>query len=476
MSDSAPVLCWFRRDLRLDDHLALAAAIKSGQPVIPVFIFDPNILKSERFSPARYQFMLNALESMRSSLRKHQRDLLIRHGEPLQMLKDIVRETGATKLFFNVDYTPYARQRDDQVISTVGIPVETCHDRLLAPPGTIEKNEGGPYVVYTPFKNKWRKQVKPDQSLDYKVSAATLYPVDNFKGDNVPTLKDLGYENPITVPEASETHAQRRLEDFMQSAIFDYKEARNRLGNPVNEPHTGTSFLSPYIRFGLLSLRYIYWRARQAHDEAKSTAQRESVVAFMDEIVWHEFYTHILWEFPQVKSDNFASKFDIVPWRDDEDALQAWKEGKTGYPIVDAAMRQLKGAGWMHNRARMIVASFLTKDLLIHWRPGELYFMQNLLDGDLAANNGGWQWAAGTGTDAQPYFRIFNPVSQSEKFDPDGAYIRYWVPELRDVPDAFIHEPWKMDNPPADYPAPIVDHGAARERALAAFDVMKEKA
>ena len=251
--------------------------------------------------------------------------------------------------------------------------------------------------------------------------------------------------------------------------VYNYADGRNKLGNPSTAPLTETSFLSPYIRFGLLSLRQIYWSAREAYDQTSSNEKKDSVKTFMDEIIWHEFYTHILYHFPHVKDGNFYGKYDDIEWDNNRDAFEAWKQGKTGYPIVDAAMRQLLQTGWMHNRARMIVASFLTKDLLVDWRWGELHFMQHLLDGDLAANNGGWQWAAGTGTDAQPYFRIFNPVSQSKKFDPDGAFIRCWVPELRDIPDKFIHEPWNMDSPPADYPAPIVDHRDARERTLEVY-------
>jgi deoxyribodipyrimidine photo-lyase len=219
----------------------------------------------------------------------------------------------------------------------------------------------------------------------------------------------------------------------------------------------------------MVSPRQIRAAAADAYRVAPDHDARESVNTWMDEIIWHEFYTHILWHFPDVIRHNFDRTYDSLPWRDAEDDFAAWAEGRTGYPVVDAAMRQLRATGWMHNRARMIVASFLTKDLLIDWRRGEAHFMQFLLDGDMAANNGGWQWAASTGTDAQPYFRIFNPVTQSERFDPDGTYIRRWVPELADVPTKHIHSPWDAKNPPSRYPPPIVDHSAARSRALDAF-------
>lgn len=473
-NENTPVICWFRRDLRLSDHLALAAAVKTGQLVIPLFIFDPKILKSKRFSAPRYKFMVTAVESLRTELHKHQRELLIRHGDALEVLNEVIQETGANQLFFNTDYTPYARKRDEAIIEQLEIPVQTFHDRLLSSPDAIEKNAGGPYTVYTPYKKKWRTQIKPDETVDYDVSAVTIYDIDGLNADALPTLDALGFRETIDIPEASEREALRRLNAFMDGHVYTYQEGRNKLGNPDDDPRTETSFLSPYVRFGLLSLRQIYWSAREAYDNAQTDDQRESVKTFVDEIIWHEFYTQILWHFPHVKTENFHAKYDHVEWEDNNEALQAWKEGMTGYPIVDAAMRQLKSIGWMHNRARMIVASFLTKDLLIDWREGELHFMQWLLDGDLAANNGGWQWAAGTGTDAQPYFRIFNPVSQSKKFDPDGEYIRRWVPELRDVPDKYIHEPWIMDTPPENYPAPIVDHSEARKRTLEAFEVVKQ--
>ncbi|MEQ8674343.1 MAG: deoxyribodipyrimidine photo-lyase [Aggregatilineales bacterium] len=468
-----PVIFWFRRDLRLQDNLGFKAALDSEQPVIPLFIFDPAILQSPRIGAPRLKFMLNALESLSIELHKHQRELLIRHGDPNDVLRALIDETGADKLFFNIDYTPFARKRDEIIQNTLKIDVQAFHDRLLAAPGDVLKDDGKPYVVYTPFKNKWRKLPKPDRPERYEISADNLHTLEGIQNDGIPTIADLGFDETINVPIASEDKALHILEAYMSKPVYSYKEGRNALGNPSTaqptNPLTQTSFLSPYIRFGLVSLRQIYWSARDAHAETQSDDRQESVSTFVNEIIWHEFYTHILYFFPQVKTANFYDKYDDLAWNTSDSDLQAWKDGQTGYPVVDAAMRQLKATGWMHNRARMIVASFLTKDLLIDWREGELHFMQWLLDGDLAANNGGWQWAAGTGTDAQPYFRIFNPISQSTKFDPDGDFIRCWIPELRDVPDKFIHEPWKMDNPPENYPPPIVDHSEARQRTLDAF-------
>ena len=463
-----PVIHWFRRDLRLRDNLALQVAIQTGQPVIPLFIFDPAILSSERIGTPRLKFMLAALASLDTDLRQMGRALLVRHGEPLLALRDVVKQTGAQALFFNADYTPYARMRDDAIRDALGIAVESHHDRLLAVPGEIERDKGQPFVVYSPFKRRWRERIQPAPLADYALDASHFFPLDNLRNDGVPLLTDLGHADTIDVPAASEHEAQRVLQHFVDQRLHVYKQERDRIGNAQDEPQTRTSFLSPYIRFGMLSPRQIMQTA-WISQEPESKDEQRSVDHFVDEMIWHEFYTHILWYFPHVTTRNFNSKYDSVPWRDAPDDLQAWKDGLTGYPIVDAAMRQLTGSGWMHNRARMIVASFLTKDLLIDWREGEKFFMQWLIDGDLAANNGGWQWAAGTGTDAQPYFRIFNPILQSKKFDPDGSFIRHWLPQLRDVPDRYIHEPWTMPQPPADYPPPIVDHAQAREAALAAY-------
>ena len=468
------VICWFRRDLRLSDHTALREAIHSGEDVIPLFIFDPSILHSERLSVPRLKFMLDALKSMSTELHKHQRDLLVRHGEPLDVLHDLIDEADATALYFNIDYTPYARQRDETIREGLSISVKTFHDRLLMAPGDVLKQDGDPYVVYTPFKNKWRKQPnKPSIVEDYEVVAAHLVDVDGWQNDGIPTLADLGHGETIDTPTASESEAQRLLTDWLDAGIAHYDDRRDDLGNPHESPRTGTSFLSPYIRFGIIATRTIYWACREAYAQATKQAHKDSIGAFVDEIIWHEFYTHILWYFPRVKTQNFREKYDAVQWSEDAQKLQRWKDGQTGYPVVDAAMRQLKSIGWMHNRARMIVASFLTKHLLIDWREGEKHFMQWLIDGDLAANNGGWQWAAGTGTDAQPYFRIFNPISQSKKYDPDGDYIRRWVPELRDLAAEDIHEPWKLNPPLADYPPPIVEHKEARQAALSAYEVVK---
>ncbi len=464
-----PVIHWFRRDLRMRDNLALHAACAGDAAVIPLFIFDPDLLDSERVGAPRVKFMLNALHALDEALRAYGTRLLIRRGKPLDVLRNLVDETRAQALYFNADYSPYAKQRDAKIEDALNIPVTVYDDALLLPPGNVLKNNGDPYVVYTPFWRKWKEQPKPKESVRH-FRSEWFHDLRDLENAGVPSLDDLGLPESVLEAEASEDAALGLLKAFTERDIKHYDDTRNLLPiNPFNGSRPeGTSYLSPYLRLGLISPRQAYWAAREAYANTTSKAYRESIQTWVSELAWREFYVHILHFFPHVLERDFVDTYEALQWREDDEQLQAWKDGLTGYPIVDAPMRQLKAIGWMPNRARMVVASFLTKDLLIHWKHGEIHFMQHLIDGDPAANNGGWQWAAGTGTDAQPYFRIFNPISQSKKF-ATPEYLRHWVPELQDVPDEHIHEPWKMKKPPADYPAPIVNHQEARERTLAAF-------
>lgn len=471
MSDTS-VIFWFRRDLRLGDNTALKAARDSGERVIPLFIFDPALLKGERLGVPRLKFLLKGLEQLSTELHKHQRELLIRHGDPVRVLADLVRETGASALYFNRDYSPYALKRDQAVRDVLEIDVRMYDDAMLHPPETVCKKDGDPYVVYTPYKKLWLEMPKPAVA-EYEFTAAHLHDLSGIDNRPIPTLDDLGFGETIEVPEAGESVALERLSRFMDEPVYDYRTARNQLMiNPFEGDHR-TSGLSPYFRLGMLSPRKAFAAAMTAKSKAGAKERASSVDVWISELAWREFYMQILFHYPRVYNTSFRPEYENVDFQRDDDALTAWQEGRTGYPIVDAAMRQMHTIGWMHNRARMIVASFLTKDLLIYWREGDVFFMRHLIDGDPAANNGGWQWAAGTGTDAQPYFRIFNPVSQSQQYDPNGEYIRHYVPELRDVPDEYIHEPWKMDSPPEDYPAPIIDHKLARERTIDAFKAVK---
>jgi deoxyribodipyrimidine photo-lyase len=472
---STPVIFWFRRDLRLDDNIGLHEAIKTGQPVILLYIIDPYIRNSERFSHARMAFLLSAMQAVNQRLVAYNTQLLVRHGNPHAILPQLIEQSGADKLYFNADYTPFAMKRDTLLQQELPITVKSFDDAILIPPGGVMKDDGSPYVVFTPFKKRWNEKSKPSMS-SINLSTSHMYDISNLQNDGIPTCDQLDIQTNIPIPPADESYAQNRLTSYMKSGINTYSTARNYLPNdPFNDKRpAGSSYLSHYFRLGILSPRQAYWAAREKYSDTTNTTIREAIETWISEITWREFYMHIMAHFPHVDRHDFRDTYEAVNWRTAPNELQAWKDGNTGYPIIDAPMRQLKAIGWMPNRARMIVASFLTKDLLIHWREGEKHFMQYLLDGDPAANNGGWQWSASTGTDAQPYFRIFNPVSQSKKFDKNGDYIRHWIPELRDVPNKFIHEPWMMPTPPATYPAPIVDHKLARERTLEAFKTAKE--
>ena len=469
------VLWWLRRDLRLHDNLALHAALATGAKVLPVFVLDPSLLCSERMGLPRLKFMLAGLAALGESLRELGGELLIQQGEPRTVLSQVVRSFGAAAVYANRDYTPFAVQRDRSVANALDVPLHLFDDAMVHPPGQTLKADGSPFVVYSPYKRQWLVLPKPEV-VSYSIREGQLHHLPGIERQPMPSLADLGFGSTINVPVAGEAEAARRLARFTGGAVFDYSVQRDILAvDPFADGGEGaTSGLSPYFRFGMLSPRQAYHAAQSARSAAASASQRESVDAWMSELAWRDFYMHILFHFPRVHNSSFRPEYEQVDFREAPEELKAWQEGRTGFPVVDAAMRQLNSIGWMHNRARMIVASFLTKDLLISWREGEAFFMKQLIDGDPAANNGGWQWSAGTGTDAQPYFRIFNPVSQSKKFDPQGSYIRRWLPELQAVPDSFIHEPWTMESPPKDYPPRIVDHPMARERALAAFRAVKK--
>lgn len=466
-------LFWFRRAVRLDDNRALFAALDAADTVVPVFVLDPTILTHPTTGPARTRFLFESLASVDESLQAKGSRLVIRHGKPVEELSRLVEETGATALFFGRDYEPYSRERDaavNEAMTARGVVVETENDHLLAEPGDVLAKGGAPYTVFTPYKRVWFERAldepldAPEQlpAVPETVTSDGLPADPNAEGVPVPLA---GQQPRVT---GGEAEARRWLDAFVAECAGDYKAERDF---PARE---GTSRLSAYLRMGVLSPR------RAVSDVRKRRAGlgkdgATGVDAWMSELAWRDFYYQILWHFPHVAGGAFRPAFNDVQWENDERLFQAWCEGKTGYPFVDAGQRQMNAEAWMHNRARMVTASFLTKDLLIDWRRGERYFMQKLVDGDLASNNGGWQWAAGTGTDAQPFFRIFNPVTQGEKFDPEGEYVRRYVPELANVPARFIHRPWEMSQSEQeaagcvigrDYPAPIVDHKVQRARAL----------
>ncbi|MBN1921872.1 MAG: deoxyribodipyrimidine photo-lyase [Anaerolineae bacterium] len=464
---------WIRRDLRLSDNETLSAALRNAEQVLPVFILDPALLQSPYMSERRLTFLLGGLSALDTDLRARGSALIVRQGRPVEVLTELQAETGAEAIFAEADVSPYARRRDAEVVSRLAL---RLHGGLtIMPPNAVHRQDGAPYTVFTPFSRAWKSLSQP--TLDELESAPARIPTPPgitgicLESENLKPVNTGASEFP-----PGEKEAQQRLERFMEHAVCAYATDRDRMDRD------GTSKLSPYLRFGMLSARQAAATVIEARRHSRRCDDVRGAETWLNEILWREFYSAILYHFPHVRQGSFRPAFDAIRWRNDPEEFRAWQEGRTGYPVVDAAMRQLHATGWMHNRARMIVASFLTKDLLIDWRWGERYFMEQLLDGDPASNNGGWQWAAGTGTDAAPYFRIFNPVLQGEKFDPDGATIRRWVPELQRAPAADIHRPWTMSEElqreigcmiGRDYPTPIVDHSMARERTLAAYKAAK---
>lgn len=469
---------WFRRSLRLDDNRGLSEAVAEAKEVVPVFILDPTILTRPDTGGARTHFLFESLAAVDTELRKRGGRLIIRHGKPVEELERLVHETGTTLLCYGRDYEPYSRQRDamvDAAMTKRGVTIYQSEDHLLAEPEeVISPSSGKTYTVYTPYKKVWFSR-----SLDFPMAPIPeriVVPKD-LKSEVLPKLPEsvgvavVAGQKPVV--QGGETEAHHHLAEFLNRAVGgvgEYKTARDFPGIE------GTSRLSAYLRMGVLSPRRLVAAVRERRKTMHTGV--ESIETFLSELAWRDFFYQILWHYPTVAEGAFREEYNALSWENDETLFQAWCAGQTGYPIVDAAMRQLNAEAWMHNRARMIVASFLTKDLLIDWRWGERYFMQRLIDGDLAANNGGWQWTASTGTDAQPYFRIFNPVAQGERFDPEGAYVRQWVPELRKVPTKMIHKPWKLSVTEQqavncrlgkDYPQPIVDHKVQREKALALY-------
>lgn len=463
---------WIRRDLRLTDNLALQAALRVGS-VIPIFILDPAFDKA---STRRKIFFNGGLSVLDNELRKLNSYLVIRKGKPADVLRNLFDETKSETIFAEEDFTPYARRRDSFIQKI--LPLTLINGQTVHHPKSVLKQDGRPYTIYTPYSKVWKAQYKKINLISAPEKIDTP---SGIKSEPLPK-----FESNPHFP-AGELEAQTRLEEFtgiestsllvdkqkQASAfhkIYAYANDRNRMDLD------GTSSLSPYLRFGMIGLRQCVSAAKQAESQARGAEEKRNAEIWLNELIWREFYIQILYHFPHVAKDSFNPSLANIPWRNDEEDFEKWKVGKTGVPIVDAAMRQLKSIGWMHNRARMIVASFLVKDLLIDWRWGEAWFMENLLDGDLAANNGGWQWTAGTGTDAAPYFRIFNPVLQSVKFDPHGNYIRKWIPELKDVHEKEIHTPWAYELKISDYPEqPIVEREIVKKRTLQAYNISKER-
>lgn len=424
------LICWLRRDLRLDDQAALWHALSAGMPVLPVFIFDRHILdKLEDRSDRRVEFIHQALAGIQAKLRHQGSSLEVYYGTPETVFPELIRKYRVHSVYTNHDYEPYARERDRQVaelLQKAGVGFRTFKDQVLLEKDEVLKDDGKPYTVFTPYSRKWRSVL----------TAKHLVPFDTRN-----LLHRLYQQDPVPLPSLESMGFRATGLPFPPAGVED--ELLRHYARQRDFPEVaGTSRLGVHLRFGTLSIRQLAAHAQSLSD------------TFLNELIWRDFYHMILWHFPRVGSGQaFKPEYDRIEWRNHEDEFAAWCAGQTGYPIVDAGMRELNATGFMHNRVRMITASFLTKHLLIDWRWGEAYFAQKLLDFDLAANNGGWQWAAGSGCDAAPYFRIFNPRLQTEKFDKNLTYIRKWVPELNSF----------------GYPKPIVEHETARKRCLEVY-------
>lgn len=458
---SAPIIVWLRADLRIHDHPALASAIKDAREVIPVFILDDSILGGSMSSSNRNRFLLESLQDLRASLRSKGGDLVLRQGNPATELQLLAKETGAVSVYYTTDYSPLATRRDKQVareLEDADVAMKAFDAKLIVSDiGQLRTKSGSAYKVFTPFWNAWQKIGRRAVAPTPK----TIHIPKTLKVGSLPALADVTQADELSKDTApgGETEGRRRLKEFINHRIDSYHNENNDLGKDT------TSRLSPYMHFGCVSVREI----------ETMLPDTEGARAWHRQLAWRDFYYYVLLNFPYPHQE-FQERYRTSKWAKDDMLLTAWKDGKTGYPVVDAAMRQLRHEGWMHNRARLIVGSFLTKDLGIDWREGEAHFMCWLLDGDMANNNGNWQWIASVGVDPAPVFRrLYNPSSQRDRYDPDGSYVRRYVPELKHVSDNYSSEPWKMPQSEQeaagciigkDYPEPIVDHAAARQRAL----------
>ncbi|MEY5027112.1 MAG: hypothetical protein RLZZ244_2640 [Verrucomicrobiota bacterium] len=459
---------WFRRDLRLDDNPALHAASSRFDQVLPVYILSQWKQHHRWTGPLRQHFLCDALASLRQSLRDAGSDLLLLQGDATTQLEKLLHTSGASALFANRAPDPFGRateKRLAEVTRQLGVELHLFKDAALHERDEVLTGSGSPFRVFTPYSRAWSKLPKPSPlptpparlQAPAQVVLSQGLPLPSLETWNLPPLST---RHSASLPEASEHAARKRLDHFLATSGPSYAASRDLPGAE------STSRISQDLRFGLLSIRRVYAAVLQRMEGA-TLLQRQSLQTFINELCWREFYFQVLWHWPEVLEVEFSPAYRGLPWKNHPAAFERWSHGQTGFPIVDAGMRQLLETGFMHNRVRMIVAMFLTKDLHLDWRQGESWFMQHLLDGEIASNNGGWQWSAGTGTDAAPYFRIQNPWTQSERFDPDGLYIKRWIPELRDVPPVRFKGPPTPGIPLAKgYPLPMLDHSVARDAAL----------
>lgn len=421
---------WFRRDLRLDDNVGFYEALKSDCPVLPIFIFDSEILDKLPKEDARVTFIYHTLQNMRTTVQnEYDSSIAMYHGKPMEVFKQLIKDYTIKSVFTNHDYEPYAKKRDDKVnelLTKNNIDFKTFKDQVIFEKNEVVKGDGKPYVVYTPFMKIWKEKFK---THNLEIFYTNSYLDNLVKHSRLPNL---------TLPDIGFSESEQKIADYTvtPTLIQDYEATRNF---PAKD---STSRLGPHLRFGTVSVRKMV---------KKAIAEKNEI--FWQELIWREFFIQILWHFPHTAKDAFKSKYDRIEWRNNEDEFKLWCAGKTGYPLVDAGMRQLNETGFMHNRVRMLVGSFLCKHLLIDWRWGEAYFAEKLHDYDMASNIGNWQWVAGSGVDAAPYFRIFNPTTQIDKFDKNLEYINKWVPDFQEL----------------TYPNKMVDHKMARERCLKTY-------
>ena len=474
MKKNAPTIVWFRLDLRTLDNPALWEASQNGS-VIPVFIWSPNEEDITLGAASRW-WLHHSLEKLGAKLRELGGKLILRSGKSLQNLKSLAKNTGARAVYWNRRYEPSIQKRDGEIeneLKEIGLEVKVFKANLLAEPSEVENKSGLPFKVFTPFWRQCLKQLNTEKPLQppknfekHELEPESCNLSDLNLKPNHSWAQGLEYEwNP------GESNAHLNLKLFINEALKKYTEARNF------PDCLGTSRLSPHLRFGEISPKQIWHAIKESGEENWKESQ------YLAEIGWREFGYHLLYHFPHTISESLRPAFNRFEWADNSDHLRAWQQGQTGYPLVDAGMRELWATGWMHNRVRMVVASFLVKHLLIDWRRGAEWFWDTLVDADLASNTQGWQWTAGCGADAAPYFRIFNPITQSKKFDPKGSYIHRWVPELRGLKPPYLFEPWNAVDIELsaagirlgeNYPYPIVDHSKARIRALKAYEKIKK--
>ncbi len=478
------ILHWFRKDLRLDDNSALSeAAHDAAGDVVPFYASDPAWFARADMAATRVRFVLGSLAELSAAVAARGSRLVLAHGDPAEAVVRAARAAGVDAVYWNDEYEPALCARDDRVqaaLTAAGVHVKRFHDRLIVPPEMVMTRTGGPYTVYTPFRRAC--EALPVSQPHARVERLGAH---ELPSRPLATLTQLGFTEPASAEwPAGESHAHRRLQRFLGGTGREPGAGLARYATERDIPAAAaTSQLAADRKFGTIGIRRVVHGvlAAAARDPRLATHAEKLV----HELRWRDFYAHVLWHFPHVEHGAFRPEYDALQWRGTTAWFEAWCAGRTGYPIVDAGMRELAATGTMHNRVRMLVASFLTKDLLLDWRRGERWFMTHLVDGDLASNNGGWQWAAGTGTDAAPYFRIFNPISQGMRFDPLGTYVRQWVPELSRLPVASVHRPWETApllladagvSLGENYPTPIVDHAVQREKALAMYAEVKAAA